>query len=169
MKKGKSNEIRETAKRLRVEGKKTFDEIASMLQIDKGTVCRWAKSEGWPCPKTELSELRHIVKRSRPKEGAADPKPEPHQKAKPHVAKSGKPQLNDSDSIDKLADRLLRWSLKIIANAAEFSPILAVKLGELSAKIWLAKNTANEEEIRTMQEISAPKISETYRERPTVQ
>lgn len=159
------------ARRLRVDGKKTYPEIAAILDVKTETLKTWGRQEKWPDPAKERTDLKKIVQSHTrvSKSSAPDQQPPLAPQEKTPAANSftmSESLILDGDSIPTIAEKILRWSMQVVSRSAELSPSMALKLGELAAKIWLATSGSQPVDIRVMREISVPVVSETFRDPP---
>lgn len=162
---------RKLARKLRLEDGKSFGEISQLTGIDKSTISRWAKSEGWPDPRGPRAELKEIVDQATKKK---KPQKEPEylppakgqdSQGKTEIIPDGMPDVNFEADSESLADQLFRWSMKALQNVARFSVPTLVKFAEISARVHIAQHTPKPGEERKLT-VMIPAQTESYRGAP---
>lgn len=159
---GHNEKEKETVRKLRVEEKKSFGEIARITGIAKTTIVDWAKKEGWPSPQKERKALAKIINLD-----AHRPKPAKATKTTEVIESSNVP----TDGIDftskpqKLAQQLFKWAAQVMLNAAQYSLPAAKAIMDTSAKMITAFKNDNSEEMRQLT-VYVPEITEVYDDPP---
>lgn len=159
---GHNEKEKETVRKLRVEEKKSFGEIARLTGIAKTTIIDWAKKEGWPSPQKERKALAKIINIDNYKTKPA--------KAikKVEVSKSSNASIDGIDfesKPQKLAQQLFKWSAQVMLNAAKYSLPAAKAIMDTSAKMITAFKNDNTDEKRQLT-IYIPPVTEVYDDPP---
>lgn len=168
----RSEKERDIARKLRVEGGKSFPEIAAITGIDKSTVCRWAKAEGWPDPNAARRELQQILNQAR-KEPAESLQPPGKSQGPPGKQQqnfsfelpAGIPEVNFDADPEALGDQLFRWSMRALQNVARISIPCLIKFAEISSRVHIALHTPKPGDIRKLT-VMVPAQAESYRGAP---
>ena len=165
----KTDKDRDMARRLRVDGKKTLREIASLTGISIGLLSRWSKAEGWPDPNKERRELREILT-NKPEEQTEGKKPEKKwlpplgtQAQKKVELPENLPEIDYDQDLEALSKQLFKWAAKVAQSSAEFSMSTVLKLLEVSSRMAVATHTPKVGEARRLT-IMVPGEIESYRD-----
>jgi hypothetical protein len=164
---------RDIARRLRVEGKKSFPEIAAITGVNQSTVCRWAQAEGWPDPNKERQELKEILANKTEEGQSSEKKPEKKwHPISPAPAGQNKvtlpddlPEIDYDLDLEVLSKQLFKWAAKVAEKSAGFSIHNVLKLLEVSARVAVSTHTPKPGEIRRLT-VMIPGEIESYRDEP---
>jgi hypothetical protein len=148
-------EKQELARKLRVDEKKSFREIQSLIKVPASTLCRWAKKEGWPDPQKESRELKRIVELKNKKQ---EYKNENNVKLP-----SDMPVVDFDQPIDKMVKDLFVWCCRASYHSARFNTRTQLKLADLALKVMIGLKEDSEQRHLT---VFIPETSESYRKPP---
>lgn len=173
-----SDEKKNVARRLRIDEKKSFPEIAKILGCSAATVFRWARAEGWPDPQKEKEKLRKLLaeKNSFSSTTGGEEKPEKTVKQKTTNTKDSLALLAApfapieggvlSEPLEKMVEALFRFSAGIVAEGSRWDMKTAVKLMENSGRILVGIRTPVPSGDTPRFLVMEPGTRESYRDPP---